>query len=194
MQFQTTFSRTLQQVETTFTTARKNLGLKTMSLTNSKVIPHKSPLPLCLIKKLNKIIKLIKKMVIQLETSKNSKFEPPYKSFFKKILMLSFTRKKYHYGTTFIHQKIQKSENKVFHLDLQDMPIASQFRLLCNLLRDQQLYSNKKYLQKIFLFGSNFIDGVNIDKRAVKFFLPDSTFSELKLRYIQQPEIKNSQF
>ena len=36
---------------------------------------------------------------------KNANFEPPYKCFFREIPMFGFTRKKYHYGTTFIYQK-----------------------------------------------------------------------------------------
>ena len=62
--------------------------------------------------------------------SKNANFEPPYKCFFKELSMFGFTKEKYHYGTTFILQKIQKSEIKVFQLISLDVPTVRQFIFL----------------------------------------------------------------
>ena len=60
--------------------------------------------------------------------SKNGNFEPPYKRFFREIAMFGSTRKKYHYGSTFIQQKIQKSGIKVFQLNTLDVPTMRRLR------------------------------------------------------------------
>ena len=110
-----------------------------------------------------KIMKSIKKWLFQHKMSKNANFEPPYKCFFKEIPMFGFTRKKYHYGTTFIHQKIQKSEIKVFQLNSQDVPTVRRLRF-----KKKELISlHEKEWSKIVFKNIQTIDylgGYNVKK------------------------------